>query len=73
MVLLPLLAGVLAVYHYREQLFGRHWDLAVRLMTTAALISLGWQFARDIGRAFGPTLLRRMVPAPRGPSGSPYA
>jgi small conductance mechanosensitive channel len=69
MVLVPLLAGVLAVYHYREQLFGPDWDTAVRLMTAAALIALGWQFARDIGRAFGPTLLRRMEPGTAGTVG----
>ena len=69
MVLLPVLAGVLVVYHYREQLFGHEWDVPVRVMTTLALISLGWQFARDIGRAFGPTLLRRMEPGTAGTIG----
>src|SRR4051794_3670195 len=69
MVLLPVLAGGLIVYDYRAQLFGREWDTAVRLMTTVALISLGWQFARDIGRAFGPTMMRRMEPDTAGTIG----
>ena len=33
------------------------------------LISLGWQFARDIGRALGPTLFRRMDPGTAGTVG----
>ena len=69
LVLLPLLVGVLVVYSYRDQLFGHDWDTAVRFVTAGALISLGWQFARDVGRAFGPTFLRRMEPATAGTVG----
>src|SRR4051812_43341500 len=69
LVLLPLLAGVLVVYGYRHELFGRTYDDAVRIVTFLALISLGWQFARDVGRAFGPTLFRRMDPGTAGTVG----
>jgi small-conductance mechanosensitive channel len=69
LVLLPLLAGVLVVYGYREQLFGPAWDEPVRIITFLALISLGWQFARDVGRAVGPTLFRRMDPGTAGTVG----
>src|SRR3954470_5305451 len=62
LVLLPVLIGVLVVYGYRRQIFGPEYDDAVRIVTFLALISLGWQFARDLGRAFGPTLFRRMDP-----------
>ena len=69
LVLLPLLTSVLVVYSYRDDLFGPDWDTTVRSLTAAALVSLGWQFARDIGRAFGPTLLRRMEPGTAGTVG----
>ena len=69
LVLLPVLVGVLVVYGYRDRLFGPAYDDAVRIVTFLALISLGWQFARDIGRALGPTLFRRMDPGTAGTLG----
>src|SRR5687768_11441623 len=66
LVLLPLLAGVLVVYSYRDDLFGPAYDVPVRIATFLALIALGWQFARDIGRALGPMLFRRMEPGTAG-------
>jgi small conductance mechanosensitive channel len=69
LVLLPVLVGVLVVYGYREQLFGPAYDSAARIVTFLVLISLGWQFARDIGRALGPTLFRRMDPGTAGTVG----
>ncbi|MEA2380978.1 MAG: small conductance mechanosensitive channel [Solirubrobacteraceae bacterium] len=69
LVLLPLLVAVLVVYGYREKLFGAAYDTPVRIVTFLALISLGWQFARDVGRAFGPTLFRRMDPGTAGTVG----
>jgi small conductance mechanosensitive channel len=69
LVLLPALAGVLAVYDQRSALFGSEWDRAVRLLTAIALMAMGWQFARDVGRALGPLLFRRMEPATAGTVG----
>jgi small conductance mechanosensitive channel len=69
LVLLPVLIGVIVVYGYRETLFGPAYDEPVRVITFLALISLGWQFARDIGRALGPTLFRRMDPGTAGTLG----
>jgi small conductance mechanosensitive channel len=69
LVLLPLLVAVLVVYGYREKLFGPAYDTPVRIVTFLALISLGWQFARDAGRALGPTLFRRMDPGTAGTVG----
>lgn len=69
LVLLPLLAGILAVYASRDTLFPDSWDTGVRLVTALALLSVGWQFARDVGRAFGPTLFRRMDPGTAGTVG----
>ncbi len=69
LVLLPVLVGVLVVYGYRDRLFGPAYDDAVRIVTFLALIALGWQFARDVGRALGPTLFRRMDPGTAGTVG----
>jgi small conductance mechanosensitive channel len=69
LVLLPLLVAVLVIYGYREKIFGSAYDTPVRIFTFLALISLGWQFARDVGRAFGPTLFRRMDPGTAGTVG----
>jgi small conductance mechanosensitive channel len=69
LVLLPLLAGILVAYGYRHTLFPRGWDSAVRTITALAVLSLGWQLARDIGRAFGPTLFRRLEPGTAGTVG----
>ena len=69
LVLLGLLAGIVLVYEYRHVLFPASWDTAVRGIAALALISLGWQFARDVGRALGPTLFRRMDPGAAGTVG----
>jgi small-conductance mechanosensitive channel len=67
LILLPLLAGVLVLYSYRRALFGV--DMPARIATVVALLIIGWQAARDIGRAFGPLLFRRMDPATAGTVG----
>jgi small conductance mechanosensitive channel len=68
-VLLPLMAGVLLVYAYRRDLFGSSWDTPVRIGTVLALVVLGWQFARDVGRSLGPMLFRRLDPGTAGTVG----
>jgi small conductance mechanosensitive channel len=68
-VLAPLLVAVLLVYSYRRELFGPEWNTPVRFATTVALIILGWQVARDVGRSLGPLLLRRLEPATAGTVG----
>ena len=69
LVLLPALAGVLVIYSERRALLGPEWDTAVRLFTAVAVMSMGWQFARDAGRALGPVLFRRLEPATAGTAG----
>jgi small conductance mechanosensitive channel len=69
LVLLPLLIAVLVAYAYREELFGRDLDTLVRILTSVALIALGWAFARDLGRVVGPDLMRRMDPGTAGTVG----
>jgi small-conductance mechanosensitive channel len=61
-VLLVLLAGVLAVYHF--SVFG---DAAgVRWIIAAAVVVLGWELARDIERALAPPLFGRLEPGTAG-------
>ncbi len=74
LVLLPLLIAVLVVYHDRHSIFNlgkRHSsaDTWIQWGTVIALLALGWTFARDVGRAAGPTFFRRMDPATAGTVG----
>ena len=66
-LLVPLVIGVLLAYRYREQVFGL--DLPVRIASALALLILGWALARDLGRAIGPALFRRMDAANAGTVG----
>jgi hypothetical protein len=66
-VLAPLLIAVIVLYTYREQLFGL--DMPIRILTVIAIVAIGWALARDVGRAAGPVLFRRMDPATAGTTG----
>jgi small conductance mechanosensitive channel len=68
-VMVPLLIGILVVYGHRDDLFGSAYETPVQIATTVVLIVLGWQIARDIGRALGPTLFRRLDPGTAGTVG----
>jgi small conductance mechanosensitive channel len=68
-VLVPVLVAILVVYDYRHELFGRDFDKPVQIVTAIVLIVLGWQIARDVGRALGPTLFRRLDPGTAGTVG----
>ena len=68
-VLLVLLVGVILAYENRTTLFGEALDTPVRIITVIALIALGWQLARDVGRALQPYLYRRLDPATAGTVG----
>ena len=72
-VMVPLLIGILVGYGYRDQVFGRAYETPVQIATTVVLIVLGWQIARDVGRALGPTLFRRLDPGTAGRSASSSA
>jgi small conductance mechanosensitive channel len=66
-ILTPLLVGILWAYSHREQLFGV--DLPVRIASVIALVILGWAFARALGGALGPMLMRRVEPGTAGTIG----
>jgi hypothetical protein len=57
------------VVRLREQIFGPRTTTPVRIVTFLALISLGWQFARDAGRRSGRRCSGAWIPAPRARSG----
>jgi small conductance mechanosensitive channel len=65
-VLLSLLAGVLAVYHFRGDLAGGDADTAVRWIVAAAVVALGWELGRDFERALAPPLFNRLEPGTAG-------
>ena len=67
LLILPLVGGVLAAYKYRMELFGL--DMPVRVASVVALVILGWALARDIGRAVGPSLFKRLDPGTAGTLG----
>ncbi len=78
LLLAALFVGVVVLYEHRYSLLGLdahgHGELAwlttpVDLVTVVLLLILGWAIARDVGRAFGPALFRRMDPAAAGTFG----
>jgi small-conductance mechanosensitive channel len=79
-VLVPVVIGTLVVYGERFRLFGFHsagtngkppaYDpLWFHIGTAVVLVVLGWTIARDVGRAAGPTIFRRMDPSMAGTVG----
>jgi small-conductance mechanosensitive channel len=69
LVLSPMFVAVLVVYNYRHAIFGPAWDTPVSVFTAIALLVLGWQIARDIGRSLGAALLRHLDPPVAGTAG----
>ncbi len=67
LLLVPALVAIVFAYVHREEVFGV--DLPVRILAALALVSLGWQLARDVGRSFGPALFQRLDPATAGTVG----
>ena len=57
-VMIPLLAGVVAVHRYRVELFGL--DEPIRLATAAVIVIIGWAFASQLGAALAGRLDPRM-------------
>jgi small conductance mechanosensitive channel len=80
LVLVPAFVGVVILFENRVSLIGpaspheRHPSLGslespVQIVTVLLLVILGWAIARDIGRALGPPLFRRLDPATAGTVG----
>src|SRR5919204_6847103 len=60
LALIPVVAGVVLLWVYREDIFGT--DTPVRIAAAILLAAIGWRFARDVGRSLGPRLLSRFDP-----------
>src|SRR5437763_8705182 len=63
----PLIAAVVFAYVRRKALFGV--DLPIRIAAVLALVILGWAFAENLGRAFGPALFARLEAGTAGTVG----
>ena len=66
-VLVPLLAGIVALHRFRTDIFGL--DEPVRIGTAILLVIVGWAFARQLGNALAPRLLSRLEPGVAGVTG----
>ena len=70
LLLVPLFVAVVLLYDNRAQLGLKHSSSEVKGLVQAAtaviLLILGWAIARDVGRALGPALFRRLDPATAG-------
>jgi small-conductance mechanosensitive channel len=66
-VLTLLAAATVALYVFRETLFGI--DVPIRIAAALVLLVVGLGLARDLGRIFAPALFRRMEPGTAGTVG----
>jgi small conductance mechanosensitive channel len=76
LVLVPLFVAVVVIHDNRKDLLGvetahsaAEVNVLANIATAVALLILGWAIARDIGRALGPALFRRLDPATAGTVG----
>ncbi|HEV7845958.1 MAG TPA: mechanosensitive ion channel family protein [Thermoleophilaceae bacterium] len=67
LLLVPVIVALAVAYTHRRALFGV--DVPVRVACVVAAVILGWSFAMNLGRALGPTLLRRLDPGTAGTVG----
>jgi small-conductance mechanosensitive channel len=72
-VIVALITAVLVAYAYRADLLSKSalktLQTPLQIVAVLALVALGWALARDIGKAAGPTFMRRMDPATAGTFG----
>jgi small-conductance mechanosensitive channel len=66
-LMLPVIAGVVALHHFRKQLFGL--DEPIRIATAVVLVIVGWAFARQLGAALAARMHRRLDPGTAGVTG----
>ena len=68
-VMVPVLIGILVVYGNRDRLFGSAYGTPVQIATTGVRWDGLTRRTRDVGRALGPTLFRRLDPGTAGTVG----
>src|SRR5256885_8911960 len=80
LLLVPAFVGVVILFENRVSLLGPasphekppslgSLEAPVQILTVLVLVILGWALARDVGRAMGPPLFRRLDPATAGTVG----
>ncbi len=73
MVLVPLIIAVLIAYDHRDKILSKHalktLQTPIQIVTVIVLVALGWALARAVGRAAGPSFIRRMDPGTAGTVG----
>jgi small conductance mechanosensitive channel len=78
MVLIPLLIAVIVGYDYVNANgkwtplgtgWATHLETPITIVTAIAVLAIGWALARAVGKAAGPTFMRRMDPATAGTVG----
>jgi small-conductance mechanosensitive channel len=73
LVFVPAFIAIVVVNDHRRSLLGvsrgSPWATPLSVATVIALLILGWAIARDVGRALGPALFRRMDPGTAGTVG----
>ncbi len=72
-VFLPLFIAVIVVHDNQQWFLSKHEQATlqtpINIATVVIVLALGWAVARDVGRAAGPTLFRRMDPSTAGTVG----
>jgi small conductance mechanosensitive channel len=77
LILVPLLIAIIVAYDYAN---GHNWQVLrkdglagletpITIVTTVAVMAIGWALARAVGKAAGPTFMRRLDPATAGTVG----
>ena len=73
LVLIPLIIAVLIAYNHRHDILSKHalksLQVPIQILTVLVLVALGWALARAVGRAAGPSFIRRMDPGTAGTVG----
>jgi small-conductance mechanosensitive channel len=73
LILVPLLVAVIIAYNHRADLLSKHalktLQTPLQIITIVLIVAIGWALARAVGRAAGPSFMRRMDPATAGTVG----
>jgi small-conductance mechanosensitive channel len=73
LILIPLLVAVIIAYNHRADILSKHalksLQTPLQIIAVIAIVAIGWALARAVGRAAGPSFMRRMDPATAGTVG----
>lgn len=77
LLLIPIFVGIVVLDHHLKGLLGEHkqhgfreeLEVPIKVVSVVVLVVLGWVIAKDLGKALGPMLFRRLEPATAGTVG----